>query len=167
MRLENENFKKIRNELNDYFNTADGSDPLIPTYVSMRDIMKESLVAPLEKAVGNAVELRKLFDRNSLDPETDGRRWLAGHILKLQKLSYNEPASSKLIFKPLSMDTANPVLKKGVACADSIRMTEVASEMYEAYSEWCSLRENGPWKLWEIYSALIPYLGLLGEAIKK
>ena len=38
--------------------------------------------------------------------------------------------------------------------------------MYAAYDRWIALRESRDWKYWTIYSTLLPYLGLLGEARK-
>lgn len=166
MRLENENFKEIRDKIDAYFDTPDGKDPLAEAYTTLRTSLEASLKEPLAEARKHAGELKRLFSQCGLEPSVDGHRWLGGHLRKLDRMDFDE-SSASMLFKPLQLDAKTRILKKGVTCEKEEEMTRVASMMYEAYTIWNERRENGPWKLWSVYATLIPYLGLLGEARMK
>lgn len=166
LRLENEDFKEIRDELDSYFDTPDGSDPLKNAYIRIKENITRPLMEALEDARKHAAELKRLFAVNGLDINSQGHRYLAGHLSKLRQLRFDQTSKTG-VFAPLKLDGKDSVLKKGESCADIGRLTDTAMMMYGSYSRWLELRGGMEWKHWAIYAPLIPYLGMLGEARRK
>jgi len=166
-RLESEEFKEIRKDLDEYFDTPDGSDPLVPAYLNLRDRVEKPVKEALATLKDLCRQLKLMMNQNGVDPSGDCQRWFDGHLRKIPLLSFDEPEKSKLMFKPLTISDKKPLFKKGVSFADSGRMTDMAIRMYDAFNQWLSLRESAEWIHWTVYSPLIPYLGLLSEACKK
>lgn len=165
-RLENEDFKEIRSLLDDYFDTPDGSDPLIKGYVECRDKIERPLRESLLAARKEADSLIRLFRQQGLDIAADGHRYLKGHLEKLRRLRFNQTVKTD-IFSPLRPGVKDSILKKGTQCADPDSLTQCAARMYEAYSTWLDLRDRAEWRHWALYAPHIPYLGLIGEARRK
>lgn len=165
-RLESEEFKEIRKELDEYFENDNDVDPLALSFVSL----KSRLEGPLKEAIENTKrycrQLVKLIDADGLDAKEDCQRWFDSHLRKIPQLLYND-TSSKPPFKPLTISDKKSLLKKGVSSPHEAEINHIASLMYEAYSHWLELKETPEWKHWSVYAPLIPYLGLLGEARKK
>ncbi len=166
LRLENEDFKGIRDKLDSYFDTPDGSDPLRSAYLGIKENVVKPLMETLEEARKLAEELRRLFIENGLDIKLQGHRYLAGHLAKLRQLRFDQTSKSG-IFTPLKLDGKDSILKKGESCGEIARLTDTAFRMYQAYSRWLELRESREWKHWALYAPLVPYLGMLGEARRK
>ncbi len=163
MRLEDENFKEIRDRLDDYFNTDDGSDPLIKAFTLCREKIETPMRDALEQAKENASLLRRQFAECGLDVASDGNSRLAGHLEKLGNIRYNQTAKTRP-FAPLKIGPKVSILAKGVSHPRLDELTATATALYEGYSTWLEMRESAPWKHWAVYSPLIPLLGLLGEA---
>ena len=107
-----------------------------------------------------------MLKRNGINPKEGCRGYFYSHINKLPLIKINESATSKNLFKSLKDADTKPILKKGVSCPDADEINRTAAIMYAAYDRWIALRESRDWKYWTIYSTLLPYLGLLGEARK-
>ena len=166
LRLENEDFKEIRDFLDDYFDTPDGSDPLKKAYDNIRENVKAPISDALSEAQTYAKEVKKLFSRFGLDISEHGHRYLKGHLLKLRQLRFDQTSKTN-IFSPLRLDGKDSILKKGVSSDGLAQITETASLMYEAYSRWLELRESPKWIHWSLYAPLVPFLGILGETRRK
>lgn len=167
LNLEKEDFKEVRQSIDEYFDTdsemATADDPLVKSYLGI----KQKILIPLENALGEAkikaAELQQLFRENHLNVSGDGHRFLAGHLRKIKKTKA-DTASDSLIFKPLDLSRKDSILAKGVSSPAEQILMETASQMYDAYSRWLKLRESSEWIHWRIYATNIPYLGILGHA---
>lgn len=166
-RLENEDFKKVREKLDEYFDNPDISDPLRLAYTKA----VEAVYAPVEKSLADAkkagAKLKRLFAKHGLDPAETGLRFMAGHLEKLPAIT-PDTSSSKL-FSPINMDGKTSVFKtvgkskQPVASTpDDALMLQTASLMYESYSRFLELISSSDWLHWKVYAPQIPYLGLIG-----
>lgn len=164
-KLESEEFKGIRNELDGYFSTEDDSDPLINSYQNLKTRVEAPLMEALGEAQENCTRLISLLKKGGIDPKGDCQRFFDSHISKLPLLKFND-RSSKPPFKALTISDSKPLLKKGVSSPLAGELNRTAAIMYEAYNRWLELRESKEWRHWNVYSPLLPYLGLLGEARK-
>lgn len=165
-RLESEEFKGVRKELDFYFESSEHEDPLAKAYVSLKKRMESPLRDALKEAQDYCARLVALLRADGIDPKDGCQRWFDTHIRKLPLLNFND-TSSKPPFKPLVISDTKPLLKKGVSSPHSEEINRNAVIMYEAYSLWLQLRESTEWRHWSVYSPLLPYLGLLGEARKR
>lgn len=166
LRLESEEFKGVRKELDGYFDSDSDHDPLAKAYITLKKQMEAPLREALEEAQENCSRLSALLRKAGLDPKEHCQRWFDSHIRKLPLLNFND-TSTKPPFKPLTVTDSKPLLKKGVSSTLAPEINRTAAIMYEAYSIWLERRESKEWCHWCAYAPLLPYLGLLGEARKK
>lgn len=165
-RLESEEFKGVRKELDNYFESSEDEDPLAKAYVSLKTKMETPLREALKEAQENCARLVAMLNSEGIDPKEGCQRWFDTHIRKLPLLNFND-TSTKAPFKSLTISDSKPLLKKGVASPHAAELNRTAAIMYEAYSLWLELRESKEWRHWSVYAPLLPYLGLLGEARQK
>ena len=166
-RLESEDFKNVRERLDAYFDTPDGSDPLQKAYATAVDAIERPAEEALEEARKAARELSALFRKNRLDPDTTAIRFMGGHLRKLPLLRVDDSQSK--FFTPIKMEGKTSIFKtagkKGAPVAsspDDPLMLDTASRMYEAYSRFLELREKPEWRHWKVYAPRIQYVGLIG-----
>lgn len=164
--LENESFKEIRADLDNYFDSAEEYDPLVNAYFKIKNRIEPPVIESLKEAQECCNRLSRMLKRNGINPKEGCRGYFYSHINKLPLIKINESATSKNLFKSLKDADTKPILKKGVSCPDADEINRTAAIMYAAYDRWIALRESRDWKYWTIYSTLLPYLGLLGEARK-
>ncbi|MDE6096151.1 MAG: UvrD-helicase domain-containing protein [Muribaculaceae bacterium] len=162
-RLESEEFKGVRKELDGYFDTDNAEDPLAKAYITLKKEMEAPLKEALEEAQSQCSRLASLLRDAGINPKEDCQRWFDSHIKKLPLLRFNDQ-SSKPPFKPLAISDSKPLLKKGVSSPLASEINRTAAIMYEAYSMWLEKKESNEWRHWCVYAPLLPYLGLLGEA---
>lgn len=165
-RLESEEFKGVRKELDSYFEISEHEDPLAEAYISLKKRMESPLRDTLKEAQDCCARLVALLRADGIDPKDGCQRWFDTHIRKLPLLNFND-TSAKAPFKPLVVSDTKPLLKKGVSSPNAADINRTAAIMYEAYSLWLELRESKEWRHWSVYAPLLPYLGLLGEARKR
>ncbi len=166
-RLESEDFKKVREKLDEYFEKSDLPDPLRIAYNNAVEEVRKPVERALAKAKKAAVKLRKLFLKNGLDPAETGLRFMAGHLQKLPLFTL-ETSSSKF-FAAINMEGKTSVFKTAgkaknpvASCPDDAEMLATAIEMYDSYKEFISLINSSDWLHWKIYAPQLPYLGLIG-----
>ena len=166
-RLENEDFKKVREKLDEYFDNPDVSDPLRVAYTKAWETIYRPVMQNLDEAKRAGDKLKRLFIKNGLDPAETGLRFMAGHLEKLPALT-PDTSSSKL-FSPINMEGKTSVFKtagKGktpvASTPDDALMLQTACLMYEAYSRFLELITSPDWYHWKAYAPQIPYLGLIG-----
>lgn len=166
-RLESEDFKKVREKLDEYFNNPDVDDPLRIAYENAIKKIRRPAEKCLSEAKEAAVKLKKLFKKNGLNPAEVAIRYMAGHLEKLPTLTVD--SSSSKFFTPINMEGKTSVFKtagKGkrtiASCADEEEMLFLACEMYESFSTFLNIINGSEWRHWKVYAPQIPYLGLIG-----
>ena len=165
-RLENEDYKEIREKTDDYFNSGYGTDdPLINAYKRARAAIEQPMKEALGEAKREASRLKGLFREFELDIATDGAGYLAGRIEKIGRIRYNQTVKTDIF--PAPAPKSSDGLKKTVKTDHADEINETAQKMYAAYGRWTALREAPEWKHWCLYAPLIPYLGLIREVRDK
>lgn len=166
-RLESEDFKSVREKLDEYFEKSDSPDPLRIAYGNAEAQIRRPVERALARAKKAAAELRFLFQKNNLDPAETALRYMAGHLEKIPAYTSETPLSK--FFSPINMEGKSSVFKTSgksktpvASCPDDAVMLEKARDMYDAYSEFLSLLNSSDWHHWKIYAPQIPYLGLIG-----
>ena len=165
-RLDNEEFKRIRNSLDAYFSDSDETDPLASAYTRLRDSIETPLKESLAEAQKDARTLRRMLRDNNVDPAADCVRYFASHLDKLPRLIYNQ-SSSKNTFALLKLKPGKTIFKNEAAVPDAAAMHAIAMRMYENYASWLEQRASSRWMHWKVYSRLLPYLGLIGETRRR
>ena len=176
-RLESEDFKQVREKLDEYFESDTSShsdsadtplhDPLRLAYEAAIEAVRKPVEDSLAKAKKAAARLKRLFIKNNLDPAEVGLRFMAGHLDKLPSLTPDSPGSK--FFSPINMEgktsvfkTSGKAKKPAASCPDEGEMLMLACDMYENYSRFIELLASSDWLHWKIYAPQIPYLGLIG-----
>ncbi len=166
-RLENEDFKKVRETLDEYFDNPEVADPLHVAYINAKESISRPVEESLAEAKSAAAKLKRLFAKNGLDPAETGLRYMAGHLEKLPALTPDSSASK--LFSPINMEGKTSVFKTAgkaktpvASTPDDAVMLEMACRMYDAYSRFLELINSSDWLHWKVYGPQIPYLGLIG-----
>lgn len=161
--MESEEFKEIRTSLDNYFLNNSETLPLEDVYTALKKQVETPVIEALETArrLGNQLQTR--LKKAGIDPGADCLRNFSGHLSKLKILTPEVSPSDKNIFAPLKL-AGKSLLKKGVSHPEAQVFTDLALQMYEAYTQWLDLRGRQEWLYWQVYAPLLPYLGLLGEA---
>lgn len=164
-KMENEEFKEKRGKLDEYLLSDKGASRLIEAYVKIRSDIENELTSPFESMKRKAHDIQKLLRSNDLNAAQDCVRWFDSHLKKILKYKLN--TNEKKWFKPINLSGGKSILKKGVICSDESALTVLAHEMYDSFEEWCAILSSEKHKLWKIYFATLPYLGLLLDARDK
>lgn len=165
-KMENEEFKEIRGFLDNYVDTENGSGRLIEVYRKIRNDISAELKGAYDRMNTLASDFERLLAANRLSAKEHCVRYLDSHLAKIHNFTPDVEPSERELFKPAKIED-KPVLKKGVCCDAEPMLTAVAREMYAAYEEWREIFLSPVHRLWKIYSATLPYLGLLLEARSK
>lgn len=164
-RLENEDFKIIRNRLEEYFERT----PDLPEiYEALDKKYTEPLRKPFRRMVDAAKTLSKLMRNSGEDPTKNKFR---DHSLKSLKCKWNSlPKNAKHKFSPLGeKDFAGAAYtKRRNADPDFYQKAEpLYREMTAARAEWLSIFESSEYRHWNLYKKNFPYLGLLSVTLRK
>lgn len=157
-RLDEEKFKSIRQELDDYF--KDGPERLMNAYKKA----KEEIEGKYEEMGHRLSILAGKLERAIQDyvPNTDElNKNVASHIKKLKNYrNFGSPFSATTIKE-------KGVFKAKVKNPNADKVNAIAREMYELYDDWLNYASDGEMLHWNIYSNTIPYLGLIQESRRK
>lgn len=168
-KLEHEEFKQLREQLDEYFAVSDGSDPLRSAYEKIKADF-DRIADPLVKdAKGFAMRLKCLFEANGLDMKTQGRGNMASQCSKILAIDLRYPYSGDLIKSQLEKlkEPKNVLASKFKWGGDTRSLFDAAVDMYSALERLNDFAESRKMRHWCIYSRLLPYLGLLGLARRK
>ncbi len=165
-RMDNEEFKEKRGKLDEYLATEEGASRLINAYQKLRGDIESMLMAPFAQMVTAKEEFERLLAANGLAKEDLGQ-YVEGHLEKIGNFKFDRQEAKDKWFSAKDLSGKKSVLKKGVKCGSEPELKAKAKEMYASYEEWKSLFESERYRLWNIYSATLPYLGLLLEAREK
>ncbi len=175
-RLESEDFKTpdnpdkektVREELDEYFNDSESTDPLKDAYQKAVGTIVKPANEKLARAKQCARKLKKLFEKNNIDPAEEALRFMAGHLQKLQVMKADDSTSK--FFSPIKMEGKTSVFKTTGKAKKPVRTTpddkemlDLAIEMYDNYSSFLEIINSSDWLHWKVYAPQIPYLGLIG-----
>ncbi len=165
-KMENEEFKEKRGELDRYLATEKGPGRLVDAYKQIRTDIEIALTSAFDAMQQEANKFKLLLKQYGLDAKEHCKQHVDSHLTKIERFKYND-STSKNWFKPVDLSNGKSILKKGMKCEAETLLTENAREMYAAYENWTSLFESEKLKIWKIYSSTLPYLGLLLEARNK
>lgn len=166
--LAKEDFKDIRSDLDRYFREH---PDFYATYNSLRKVYETPLREAHAEMRKAARELLRAFEATGLDIDRYGGQHLATRARKMagewawdfydeKKTGFKIPeftrkSISKRVFNP--RETDNPYL--GTETED--RIEALAIRMYEHLERWRTEASGDKMKRWRIYSATMPYVGLL------
>lgn len=169
-RLDNEDFKQIREILDDYFCYDDSSesqspddDPLIKAYKEIINDIVVPMEASLKKAQDAARRLYDLFSSKGYDPK-QCTQYFENHIKKIPRLKLYTKPSLKSLKK---VKATGSYFKNPDFGQDTEIIHSLVEKMTDNYDRWLQLHETPEWKHWLAYSQMIPYLGLIGVARRK
>lgn len=157
-KLENEDFKEIKDKLDDYFKTPEDSANLIKAYKDFQRLAIEERNQLLSHIQRKAKELNDLISLNNIEDQINKVTQFKAHLaiglnLKFDtiiKNEFNEYIKNNSILKKDFRDKGNPV-------------DITAMEFYSLMKEWKNPSANSLYKNWLVYGELMPYFGLLLE----
>lgn len=174
-KLENEEFKKIRDVLEDYFERTPN---LIDVYEGLNGIVDGYLKERWQEMARNAKALMALLSTTVIDEkdkESATKRKFRDHARKSLEYRFNKlpsktyAALSEASFK-LTTDKNRPTeyAKRKAGDPSFYNAAEEAYlKMAEAYEAWIAAFNEEKVKLWTIYKKKFPYLGLLQAVMRK
>ena len=165
--LAKEDFKEIREKLDEYF---EENPDFFNTYHRLRDIYEKGAREAHSRMRTAARKVRNAFREAGLDMGQTGGTYLASRVNKMSDLwKWNHSKEADIKFKipeftrkgattrVFNPKAENPHL--GTPTEDHIE--SLAREMYEAFGEWREEIMSEKFRKWNIYSATMPYVGVL------
>lgn len=165
--LAKEDFKVIREQLDSYF---EEHPDFYATYNRLCRVYESDLRRKFDEMRKAARDVRDAFSRFGLDIKATGGTYLAGRVEKMahtwawnycdeKSLGYKLPSftrkgPSSRVFDPR---VDNPHL--GTPVEDEVEA--LAEEMFGKFDCWRKEALSGKMRRWRIYSATLPYVGLL------
>lgn len=161
-RMEKEDFKIIRDELDVWF---DSHPDLRSVYTSLSEICEADARRLHGEMQAHALKTVECFRKAGYTPRVHGHRYLAGHIAKTLGYAWQGPTSTTG-YTPIRLTPKTSCLniKEYPDLRDSAFETEVTahlSAMYAAREAWLAELDTPHMRLWRIYAPNLPYLGLL------
>lgn len=160
-RLESEEFKKIRPQMEEYFEKNPNFSAL---YEHLEAKYSSILREPFVRMQKAAQKLRALGDE-AYFKQLHGH--IHGHINKALALTFNKKPtnSDNGKFAPAKLDSIEKRRKQFPEEVDAVLpLYEVFSE---AYTEWMAAFSNPDYAHWGAYRDKFPYLGLMSVLLKK
>lgn len=160
--LDNEEYKEIRGELDDYF---DKHPDLITLYKTLEERYGAVMKGAAENLRKAAMKFADLWTQLGLDVSEHGARYLDSHISKCLSVKWTpEQSLSKLkkpvSFKPIKLD--GRILKAKFKLPTEIEETlrQGCREMYDAVEEYLNTITSSEMSSWRLYRMLFPYMAL-------
>ena len=164
-KLENEDFKQIRDSLEEYF---DRTPDLPELYDALDEKYNAPLHAPFERMRAAASQLESVMLSAGSDPTKDKFR---DHARKSLRCKWNkQPKTTDVSFSPLKDESfeGNTYLKRKKADPEFYGEAEpLYREMIAARLEWLGEFDSPAYKHWNLYKKNFPYLGLLSVTLRK
>lgn len=164
-KLENEDFKQIRDSLEEYF---DRTPDLPEIYGALDEKYNAPLRAPFDKMKMLASELYELMKTTGSDPTKDKFR---DHARKCLRCKWNrEPKTADVSFAALkeSSFVGAAYMKRKNGEPDFYEKAEpLYRAMVCAREEWLSVFASSAYRHWNLYKKNFPYLGLLSVTLRK
>ncbi|MDE6340030.1 MAG: UvrD-helicase domain-containing protein [Muribaculaceae bacterium] len=162
-RLENEEFKKKRDELEDYF---ERTPSLIDIYERLEAKTDAELKRRWDKMADRARKLLHLLSTTAINDPT--KKKFLDHAQK--SLDYRHNQLPSYLYSPLQKSSFEGKTYLGRRNADPEFYGKAESlyrEMSEAYTDWQEGFEDEEIKHWLLYKKKFPYLGLLQIVLRK
>lgn len=156
-KLENEDFKIIKEDLDNYFNTKDKIKSLISVYKSLKEKAIKERDAQLKDLVKRAKDIEDYILKNNI-PYSHLYRYLKNHINEVNALNL----SKKVRFKYQPILDANTIFKSDYY-TENHPLDAIAIPFYKKVKEWNNPSPDSYFKNWKIYGPLMPFLGLILE----
>lgn len=156
-KLENEEYKFLRPEIEKYF--SNGSDFRI-LYESLKTMFDGRVKNLLDNVKSKARIFVDAWHREGLDLKADGIRSLETSMRKILAYKPSDlPDSGK--FTEANIDSPNFCKRKGIdkATLDSLR--DLCRDVYEAKHELDDFLSSTNYRHWLVYRRNLPYLGLM------
>lgn len=164
-KLENEDFKQIRDELEDYFERT----PDLPEiYDELDALCNAPLRAPFKAMKDAAERLLSLMETAGSDATKDKFR---DHARKSLRCRWSRmPKTTDVSFAPLkdsSFEGAAYLKRKKADPAFYERAEPLYREMTAAREMWLAEFSSPSYRHWNLYKKNFPYLGLLSVTLRK
>ena len=163
-RLENENFKQIRDELEEYFE----NHPYLPELYDELEKKYGSLTAaPFEEMESEAKKLIDAIGSYS-DTSIDNYRKHAQKCLQCRH--DHKPSGSTQLFVPVTSskrDGKTYQSRRKEAPELYAKVESIYDSMILSRVEWLNVFETPQYRHWALYRANFPYLGLLSISLRK
>lgn len=155
--LDKENFKEIKEKLDDFFELPQSRSMLIDAFVALRDKGISEKLTLLKDIKGLVSQAKEIINTNNLSEVQLSKHFLT-HLNILENLKFDDKFenSYSLILKDQS------VFKKKFRI-EGHPLDVVALQLYHLVEIWKNPGALPRFKRWLIYGPLIPYLGLILE----
>lgn len=164
-KLENEEFKYIRKDLEDYFRS--GVD-LIRIYEDLKNKYGSMPGPHYDEAKKLADRLERQLINNPVDPKDLGSRGIFGSILsKVRKYKADDIAVADLATPKLPDENASYANRRKINPAPYIAAEALYLELREAFMAWRDAVASPEFRHWTLYRDNLPFLGLLRSVIEK
>lgn len=153
LQLENENFKEIKEQLEDYFDSGKNIATLPKTYLELRDKANQERDNLLKKIKKAASEAQQYLLTNNIENQVT--KIFKNHIDIAMAMRMKDSFGK-------TINTGKTVVLKKYFY-DNHPVDLLAKDLYAGLDEWDNPSVNSYHKAWTVYGDLLPYLGLLLE----
>ena len=155
--LESEDFKEVKEELDEFFSNPAQSSNLVGNYKKLQTFALEERENLLKNIKKTASHLESIILKNNYLPAQLNKTFLS-HLNKAASLKINDV----ITFEYHKIQTDGSVFLKKFRSNGNPLDVE-ALNFYDLISEWKSPSASSYYKSWKIYGELLPYLGLILE----
>lgn len=155
--LEKEDFKDVKQSLENYFENQRNASVLPELYKELREranLERDSKLKALKKKAADAEDF---LLKNNLS-KTQVSSYFVNHIAIVQNLRPDEKFKNSYS----SIVNEGTVFKKKFRI-DNHPLDDIALELYRLIEDWNNPSFDSYYKNWTIYGSLIPYFGLMFE----
>lgn len=158
--LEKEEYKDIKQKLENYFKAEDKSQKLIQTFSALRENASRERETLLKAIKGSLAKVDNLMLTFGKEQEHLSKTFLS-HLDKIRDLQQ----ADKINF------SFNKILNDGSVFLKKYRTDDnpldtAALDMYNLLQQWSNPPQDSYYKSWNVYGELIPYLGIILEIRK-
>ena len=160
--LEKEDYKVIKDVLEDYFDDPENSRALILSYKEFRKRAETERQNAIDEIKKDAAALRSLLEKKGISPGMCNS-YLASHLDKSDRLTIESQVDESTPFKCSSFLNKGTIFTKSskVSQHDKEDIDRVALEMYRKVEDFKDIKNTPTWALWKILGHMIPLLGIM------
>lgn len=160
-KMDDEGFKMIADDLDEYFSKPDADLNLITIYQRLKESerQRKELTKEINDIGNQLAEITETIPMDSLKDVLNHH--FISHIKKASSLKFDDKRDEKTPFVPLDLSDGKSVFKARKKINGFEILDELALKLYELIEKWKDPEENPLWTSWCIFGPLIPYFGIL------
>ncbi|MCH5224262.1 MAG: UvrD-helicase domain-containing protein [Muribaculaceae bacterium] len=161
-KLESEEFKSIKEKLDQFFSEEDSAEKLQEFYKWLKASANKEREDKIEKVKSYRNQILKKIEQEGVSPEA----LQANFTKQLDKIASLQ-VNSKISFNYYNIWKEKKIYKKSFKGSKPDSVVDLADKMYSELSEFENPSADTLYMAWKVYGRLLPYFGLILEVSKE